>query len=287
MPPDDSFDANALPMDDDSFRQEQMSHKPGDWDQFAGNAHLISGQSTYNELLYTTPIPENVPKHWTERAYKIAAEEPTPDTGRMTADEETNHSLVVANNVGITSEASSAHIFSPTKATKRKNTDSAPTTYHNANTQQKDVERQCPAEGCTWKTPPHSGKWQAFYHHVAHRHGKNIPNEWWEGEGRFLCRECGRHYAKNKLKSLSPQKLQGPQQFRTVISPTNGTSPKRRRKSNRQFAITRLHLRTSHEHLQRRSTLLQIPLGEHPHAILDIRSEGKHGRGMDTSRNAP
>ena len=191
MPQDDLFDVNALPMDDDSFRQEEISHNTGDWDQFAGNAHLISGQSSYNELLYTTPIPKNIPKHWAERAVKFAGENPTPDTGRVTDDEETNHSRVVDASAGNPPEVSGAKISSPNK---RKNANPLPSLQHS-------TQRVCPAEGCSWKTPPHGGQWQACYNHVAHRHGESVPTDGWERDGRFLCKDCGRHYDKNKEKS--------------------------------------------------------------------------------------
>ena len=45
--------------------------------------------------------------------------------------------------------------------------------------------------------------WQAFYNHVACRHGSSIPTEWWEGEGRFVCSSCGRNYDKTKRLSHS------------------------------------------------------------------------------------
>ena len=176
-------------MEDDSFAQEEKSHNAGDWDQFAGNAHLISGRSTYNELLYTTPIPENVPEYWTRRAIMIDGEKPTPDTGKVTDNEETNHSLVIRTNMTQPQANPDTNASPATKTPKRKTPNSTP---------QYTIQRECPAAGCTWKTPPHGGQWQAFYNHVAHRHGKNISTDWWEKEGRFLCKDCIRHYDKSK-----------------------------------------------------------------------------------------
>ena len=58
--------------------------------------------------------------------------------------------------------------------------------------------RKCPFEGCTWKTGPHGGQWQAFHNHVANRHGDEVPDEWWKDEGRFRCHDCNKHYDQGK-----------------------------------------------------------------------------------------
>ena len=54
--------------------------------------------------------------------------------------------------------------------------------------------RKCHFQGCAWKTLSHGGQWQAFYNHIAHRHGDQVPDTWWIEEGRFLCKECNKHY---------------------------------------------------------------------------------------------
>ena len=288
------------PMDDDSFLHEEATHKTGSWDQFAGNAHLIKQPSTYNELLYTTPIPANIPHDWCKNAALISHEKPTPDTGREDgSDEESNHSRVLIgpdhNTQSPQSEKDSVarkfsrrrvttippcakgHIRGIIKTTKtREKTTpirgeasdlrahdkdpcdrgdspameldpSAGTAVHeqtppyfplsqqqgtfpanrceedvdSAEVSQKQLEhgptssqdtplpcnrvdaRECPAQGCSWRSSPHGGSWQAFYNHVACRHGSSIPAEWWEGEGRFVCSSCGRNYDKSKRSSHS------------------------------------------------------------------------------------
>ena len=76
--------------------EEESTHKTGSWDQFEGNAHLINQPSTYNELLYTTPIPTNIPEDWCKKADSISHGKSTPDTGREDgSDEEMNHSRVL------------------------------------------------------------------------------------------------------------------------------------------------------------------------------------------------
>ena len=40
---------------------------------------------------------------------------------------------------------------------------------------------------------------------MAYRHGGSIPSIWWDNEGRFLCNECGRHYASSKKTSHENQ----------------------------------------------------------------------------------
>ena len=94
--------------------------------------------------------------------------------------------------------------------------------------------RECPAQGCSWRSPSHGGSWQAFYNHVACRHGNSIPNEWWYREGRFLCTSCGRHYDNHKRSShrhsckgtktvalLSPELLTPPNEVSTAPTPEN------------------------------------------------------------------
>ena len=83
-------------MEEDSFLQEEAAHQPGSWDQFAGNAHLIKQPTSYNELLYTTPIPKNIPEDWCQKATLISTDQQTPDTGhRNDGDEETTHARVL------------------------------------------------------------------------------------------------------------------------------------------------------------------------------------------------
>ena len=75
-----------------ALADEERAHSLGSWDQFQGNKHLIRAVSTYDEQLYTTPIPANISKEWLERARHISQEKETPDTGHVEAeDEEMQH----------------------------------------------------------------------------------------------------------------------------------------------------------------------------------------------------
>ena len=58
--------------------------------------------------------------------------------------------------------------------------------------------RKCPVESCPWETGSQGNQWQAFYHHVARRHGEEVSEAWWAGERRFRCSGCYRHYSIRK-----------------------------------------------------------------------------------------
>ena len=71
------------------FEREANEHELGSWNQFEANKHLVEGVSTYDESLYTTPLPPVPSSELSERAEKIArdikdsVEGETPDTGHQ------------------------------------------------------------------------------------------------------------------------------------------------------------------------------------------------------------
>ena len=76
-------------------KEAEKSHLLGSWNQFAGNRHLISAPSTYDESLYTTEIPRNIPAEWLRLAEKKSDDRETPDTGHHLAEnEEIQHCAV-------------------------------------------------------------------------------------------------------------------------------------------------------------------------------------------------
>ena len=94
--------------------------------------------------------------------------------------------------------------YSPEGKRKRHDQSSRRASTQPVSTERSHIQnkvRECPAEGCTWKTEPHGGQWRAFYNHVHHRHGDNVSDTWWNGEGRFRCKNCNKHYALNKQDS--------------------------------------------------------------------------------------
>ena len=217
--------------EDDLFAQEEKTHTPGSWDQFEGNQHLIAATSTYDESLYTTPIPENITPAWQDKMetalQSLHREKQTPDTGMiLSADEERNHSSVsrdcAPNTSGKGQEVTSQtperyepHSMATARLLPRKSPlssqKSTPKIFErgvskDSKTRQparRDTMRRrtCPVEVCNWSTASHGGKWQAYYHHVASQHSDTVPSEWWEKEGRFLCPSCGKHYDHNKKAS--------------------------------------------------------------------------------------
>ena len=86
------------------------------------------------------------------------------------------------------------HVLEPTENVSRVTTPQAPTLASDQVpatppiSEEDPPQRECPADGCTWKTQAHGGQWQYYYHHLAYRHGEAISSVWWEKEGRFLCR---------------------------------------------------------------------------------------------------
>ena len=74
---------------DCNFGKEAASHKVGSYDQFKANEHLTNGKSTYDELLYTTEIPQDLSSEKIQQAEGIAISitnapaGPTPDTGHV------------------------------------------------------------------------------------------------------------------------------------------------------------------------------------------------------------
>ena len=252
-------------MEEDSFLQEEAAHQPGSWDQFAGNAQLIKQPTSYNELLYTTPIPENIPEDWCQKATLISTDQQTPDTGhRNDGDEETTHARVLISTNHSSRTTQPTNVSVSKKISRRKSPATSPcakgqirgigksqetrqktntrtmeaidhsiphspydsdlpetisqtttletptptgdeTTTNIPSSQEGPRQRECPAENCNWKAHAHGGQWQSYYSHVAYRHGGSIPSIWWDNEGRFLCNECGRHYASSKKTSHENQ----------------------------------------------------------------------------------
>ena len=72
-----------------NFEREVNAHTLGCWDQFDANKDLVKGTSTYNEDLYTTPLPPNPSAESLRRADAMvlsianSREGETPDTGRQ------------------------------------------------------------------------------------------------------------------------------------------------------------------------------------------------------------
>ena len=70
-----------------TFEEEASSHTLGSWDQFAANKSLAKGPSTYDELIYTTALPNDIPQDWEKRtdeilrSMKTATQDSTPDLG--------------------------------------------------------------------------------------------------------------------------------------------------------------------------------------------------------------
>ena len=56
----------------------------------------------------------------------------------------------------------------------------------------------------------HEGHWQAFYNHVAHRHGDEVSDTWWVEEGRFSCNDCKKRDCNNRQAGHSCQELHVP-----------------------------------------------------------------------------
>ena len=317
------------------FQHEVSAHKLGSWDQFEANKDLVEGVSTFEESLYTTPLPPDPSSELLERADKIACdiknstEGETPDTGHQnaTTEEELFSSVRPTESLEFQFEgansSSLSQLKSSSKAVKEKyerhnrrvgcaeydyadnrlvfpdltppdlrfsvkgsskgrkkkkrpkginlsqldavsgadseerdNIESSanspgPRTHatgvmdspsiklsqkeQNTNTptgkrkrhvqvskpgprDSSDTERlnqppnttpekpptvngntrKCPSQGCAWQTVPHGGQWQSFYNHASHRHGDEVPDTWWNEEGRFRCRDCNRHYNLSK-----------------------------------------------------------------------------------------
>ena len=68
-----------------NFTEEANRHEIGSWDQFKANDKLIQATSNYDELKYTTSIPQHIPQHWAEKSEKAALsieKNPTADTGQ-------------------------------------------------------------------------------------------------------------------------------------------------------------------------------------------------------------
>ena len=81
-PEDTPFDPGIMDSNQ-NFVHEEKSHELGSWDQFKGNEHLIRSASTYDESLYTTAIPQNIPHDWMRRAHALEKDIETPDMGHV------------------------------------------------------------------------------------------------------------------------------------------------------------------------------------------------------------
>ena len=86
-----------------NFTEQANRHEIGSWDQFEANKKLIQDASTYDDLMYTTPIPQHIPLNWQKKMEHKAQsieKNPTSDHGRHnTKDEETAFASVRRNEI--------------------------------------------------------------------------------------------------------------------------------------------------------------------------------------------
>ena len=86
-----------------NFTEQANRHEIGSWDQFEANKKLIQDASTYDDLMYTTPIPQHIPLNWQKKMEHKAQsieKNPTSDHGRhSTKDEETAFASVRRNEI--------------------------------------------------------------------------------------------------------------------------------------------------------------------------------------------